>query len=175
MARFTDEDMDAMSTEELEGAAVEGAAELEADESAVLEATAPEGDFSMRALNAVVDALNEINGLMGAPEYPTFEEDIELFPTEFMDNLNMVNQALTDAGMDEMSIDLMTMGDDKDLTLLAGELASLASDKDFVRFMRQQEREAPAPAPEEEVVEVDETIETPGMTEDIDALMMQRM
>ena len=172
MARFTDAELDAMPTEELEGVALGMAEEVDATEDLMRESVSPEGDFSAAKLNAVVDALNSILEIMGgADPYPVFEDDIEVFPIEFVQQFEMVNAALTDAGMDDLIIDLTVVGDDKDLSLLAGQLASLAADKDFIRFLKQQ---AP-PAPTEEVVEVEETIETPEMTEDVDALMMQRM
>jgi hypothetical protein len=169
MARFTDEEMEAMPTEELEGVAMGMAEEVDATEDLMRESVAPEGDFSAAKLNAVVDALNDVLELMGAPEYPTFEEDIEVFPIEFVQQLEMINAALTDAGMDDLALVMAEISDDKDLTLLAGQIASLAGNKDFMRFLKQQ---TPA-APPEETVEVEETIETPEG--DTDALMMQRM
>lgn len=172
MARFTDEEMDAMSTEELEATAMGMAEEVDDTERFMRDVVAPEGDFSAAKLNSVVDALNSVLDILGAPAYPTFEEDIEVFPIEFVQQLEMINGALTDAGMDDMVLAMEGISDDKDLTLLAGKLASIAKDKDFVRFLKQQSPPDAAPEPVEEEI-VEETVETPEG--DVDALMMQRM
>ena len=79
-----------------------------------------EGDFSTTALNKVVDSLNRVNKLFRAPMYPKFDKFEGKLPPEFIKNIEMVNQALSDAGIQDKMFDLMSLKDDSDLKMLAG-------------------------------------------------------
>ena len=65
---------------------------------------APQGDFSMSALNKLVDALNAVLPAFGpmAEEYPSFSADEDMLPPEFVNQLMMVATAATDADMDSI-------------------------------------------------------------------------
>ena len=118
--------------EQLKGMAEMEADKLDAEETQMMSI---EGDFSKRALNRVVDALNRVNKLFDAPVYPSFDSDLEVLPPEFGRNLMMVNSALEDAGITDKMFDLMSAKDDKDLKAIAGKLAAAAGDKVFKSFL----------------------------------------
>lgn len=94
-----------------------------------------EGDFSKNGLNRLVDALNQANRVFKAPTYPRFESDADRLPPEFIRNLEMVSAAARDAGLDEYVFDLESIGDDKDLKMIAGKIDSAAMDKSFKAFL----------------------------------------
>jgi hypothetical protein len=173
MMAYEERDLETMPIERLEGVAMDMAGEVDQFDTALSEAIAPEGDFSMDRLNGVVDALNDVVELIpDADEYPVFEEDIEVFPMEFVNYFDMINMALNDAAMEDMVIELETIADDKDLARLTGQLKAIAKNGDFKRFMKNQYRGA-APVEEEVVEEV--PMEMAPMEEDMDNLFMERM
>jgi|TARA_R110000824_G_scaffold22518_4_gene82358 hypothetical protein len=140
---------------------------------------APQGDFSMTALNKVVDALNAVLPSFGpmAEEYPTFSADEELLPPEFVNQLMMVATAAADADMEDVlaMVDVEGAADDRDLQLLAGKLRTLSESRDFKQFLKQpMEGEAPM-AVEEEVTDVEVPMEGGEMEVEEDDLLMQRM
>ena len=153
----------------------------EADEAAdeALTEMAPRGEFSMTALNKVVDALNAVLPAFGemAQEYPSFSTDENMLPTEFVNQLLMVATAATDADMNEVlsAADVQDVQDDRDLQLLAGKLRTLSQSRDFKQFLKQpMEGEAPM-AVEEETTEVEAPMEGGEMEVEEDDLLMQRM
>jgi hypothetical protein len=86
------------------------------------------GDFSKNGLNRLVDALNQANRVFKAPTYPRFDSAPEVLPPEFLRNLEMVNAAVTDAGLDEYKFDLSEIEDDGDLKMIAGKIDAAAMD-----------------------------------------------
>tara|TARA_Y100000015_G_C2370330_1_gene79700 strand:+ start:171 stop:686 length:516 start_codon:yes stop_codon:yes gene_type:complete len=153
----------------------------EADEAAdeALTEMAPRGEFSMTALNKVVDALNAVLPAFGemAQEYPSFSADENMLPTEFVNQLLMVATAATDADMNKVlsAADVQDVQDDRDLQLLAGKLRTLSQSRDFKQFLKQpMEGEAPM-AVEEETTEVEAPMEGGEMEVEEDDLLMQRM
>ncbi len=160
-----------MGTPELEGMAMDMAAQVDQNQETMTMARAPEGDFSLTRLNAVVDALNDVVDLFPDVEiYPSFQEEVDLFPDEFVTYLDIVSAAARDAGVDELDIAIEGISDDSDLTLLAGQLKSLAKNKDFQRFMKSEYAAAPEEVVEEEVIAPDEQ-----PPEEVDTLFMERM
>tara|TARA_R110000824_G_scaffold62094_5_gene164658 strand:- start:22122 stop:22619 length:498 start_codon:yes stop_codon:yes gene_type:complete len=149
-------------TEELEGMAMGMAGEVDAARENTAMARAPEGDFSLGRLNTLVDAFNDVAELFpDMPMYPSFSEEVDMFPAEFVTAIDAVNAAATDAMMDDMVIEVMDITDDQDLARAAGQLKALAKDKDFQRFLKQEytspdvvEEEMVAPAAPEEGGEV---------------------
>ena len=127
----------------------------------------PEGKFSAGALNRLVNELNGVLELFGE-SYPEFEEDITIFPQEFVQSLNMVGAAAADAGV-EFEIVFEDIADDRDLAMLAGQLRTLAKDRAFQRFLQESTLVEEEPVVEEEVV-VEEEIPT-----DMDAMFAGRM
>ena len=110
----------------------------------------PEGKFSAGALNRLVNELNGVLELFGE-SYPEFEEDITIFPQEFVQSLNMVGAAAVDAGVD-FEIVFEDIADDRDLAMLAGQLRTLAKDRAFQRFLQESTLVEEEPVVEEEVV-----------------------
>lgn len=158
-------------TEELEGMAMGMAGEVDAARENAAMARAPEGDFSLTRLNALVDAFNDVAELFpDMPMYPSFSEETDIFPSEFVTAIDAVNAAATDAMLDEMVIDVMAIADDKDLAKAAGQLKSLAKNKDFQRFLK-QEYTSPDVVEEEMV----EPVAAEEGVEAADDLFMSRM
>jgi len=93
------------------------------------------GDFSKNGLNRLVDALNQANRVFKAPTYPRFDSAPEVLPPEFLRNLEMVNAAVTDAGLDEYKFDLSEIEDDGDLKMIAGKIDAAAMDRSFKAFL----------------------------------------
>lgn len=87
------------SLDSLRDEAMSRADEVDAARDETLTEMAPQGDFSMTALNKVVDALNAVLPAFGpmAEEYPTFSADEEVLPPEFVNQLMMVATAAADA------------------------------------------------------------------------------
>lgn len=130
----------------------------------------PEGDFSAGKLNMMVGALNEVLGQMPeVPEYPEFQEDIEVFPQEFVDAIEMVNQVASDVGLDEVVIEVGVIGDDTDLTAAAGQLKALATSREFKQMLKQMPGKTDLAAP------VEEAPPAGPPEEEIETLMMSRM
>jgi hypothetical protein len=166
--------------ERLEGMPVEKLEEMKAgmeqevaDNDMMLaeaETAAPQGDFSAAKLNTMVGALNAVLEQMPqVPEYPEFSEDIEVFPQEFVDAIEMVNQVASDVGLDDMVIDITVIGDDKDLTAAAGQLKALASSREFKQMLKQMPGKTDLAAP------VEEAPPAGPPEEEIDNMMMMRM
>jgi hypothetical protein len=110
-------------------------------------AAAPKGDFSVGGLNALVDGINAVLPQFGLPDAERFAEGMTALPPKFVKLLTMVNEAAAAAGLDDMTIDLATVTDDKSLKMAAGKLRTLAGNASFKRFLRS---ERPAP-PEKEM------------------------
>lgn len=149
-----------------------------AKDEALME-VAPRGDFSMSALNKVVDALNAVLPAFGptAEQYPSFSGDEEMLPPEFVNQLMMVATAASDADMaDTLAMgDISDVADDRDLQLLAGKLRTLSESRDFKQFLKQpMDGEAPM-AVEVEVTNVEEPMGGDEMEVEEDDLLMQRM
>ena len=133
---------------------------------------APQGQFSAIALNALVNEVNKILPKMGMPSYPVFEGDQTVFPPEFVDVISGIAMAAENADMD-VEIDLAAIEEDRDISLLAGTIATLAEDEEFLAFLAEGEEP-------EEVVEEETVVEEPmpGGGEEViedEELFMQRM
>ena len=169
--------MDEPAMEPMKAALEEEAAGLSMEEDAMFAEMAPKGRFSKGALNSLVKAHNKVSGMFGMETYPSFTEDITIFPTQFVRELAMIMAAVEDAiSMEvlepDMMLDLTGVKTDRDVAALAGRLEMIAKSKDFKKFLKE--------APEEEMAsEAPEAMasEAPGeMSEaDMDALMMERM
>ena len=127
----------------------------------------PQGKFSKNSLNRLVKELNVVLEMFDQT-YPMFEEDITIFPEEFVSSLTMVKSAADDAGVD-FEINMEEISDDRDLAMVAGQLRKLGRDKTFKRFL-----EANTLMPEEEVVEEEVVVEEEAPV-DIDAMFAGRM
>lgn len=126
----------AMTPTELEGLAAAEDADLAREEA--FESAAPEGAYSVDALNDLVDALNEVLPLFEVKDaYPSFGGPINgPLPSEFVAQLSMVSQAATDAGMERLAPSLDSMGDDGGLDKAARQIETLAGNQNFVTFLK---------------------------------------
>jgi len=118
----------------LEGKLMEKAREMDTIQE-VADTDAVMGDFSKVALNRLVDAVNRVNILFQAPKYPEFDANMDRLPPEFIRNLEMVNAAARDAGLDDYTFNIFEASDDKDLKMVAGKIDSAAMDKSFKAFL----------------------------------------
>lgn len=133
----------------------------------------PRGQFGAEALNRLVDEVNKLLPKMGMPLYPTFSEDITVFPPEFVDALMGIADVASQAGIEE-PFDLSAVESDRDLAMLAGQVAQLAENQmllDFIAGADQEEEVEEEPVAEE--VTMEETPEGPVETDD--ELFLRRM
>ena len=94
------------------------------------------GDFSLNRINKLVDALNRVNKVFAAPAYSYFEAAPEVFPPEFVKNIQMVEAAVMSSGLeDDYGFSIRDLADDEDLKMLAGKMDAMASDKSFKSFL----------------------------------------
>ena len=128
---------------------------------------APQGKFTVDALNRLVKELNVVLEMFGEV-YPEFAEDIAVFPQEFVAALSMVRSAAEDAGVG-FDLEYAEITDDRDLAILAGKVRKLGKDKTFQKFL-----EDSTLMPEEEVV-VEEVVEEEVPVDDIDAMFAGRV
>ena len=139
-------------------------------------ALAPRGDFSRKAMNALVKATNRLLPLFDqSPDYPEFSEDVEVFPTDFVRVLGMFQGAVNaavDAEMAPESADFMMeeITDDRSLQLLAGRLNQLATDREFKKFLKNPPMEEESEEAPEAVNQMNEMGEA-----QMDAIMMGRV
>lgn len=152
--------------------------QMNADDDDIFSQLAPQGDFSVKALNQLVKATNRLLPLFGQePTYPEFGEDVEVFPTDFVRVLAMFQGAINtavDAEMIPEDMDFMMeeISDDRDLTLLAGRLNALSDSRDFKLFLK----DPPMEEEDDEEEMGEEQMEENNMTEaDMDAMFMSRV
>lgn len=138
-------------------------------------ATAPQGDFSVGGLNALVDGINAVLPQFGLPDYERFAEGMTALPSKFVKLLTMVNEAAAAAGLDDMTIDLATVTDDKSLKMAAGKLRALSGNTSFKRFLRSERPEKPTAPPMEAMSEAPMAPPAPAMSMSEDDLMMSRL
>tara|TARA_R110002126_G_scaffold40573_4_gene119231 strand:+ start:876 stop:1442 length:567 start_codon:yes stop_codon:yes gene_type:complete len=147
--------------------------ELEMEDEDTYATMAPKGVFTSRALDPLVKNTNKLLVLFGQdPSYPKIM-DTDKLPTDFTRVLAMFVAAVDDAieaGVldPEMKIDLSGVRSDAELMSLSGKIEMLARDREFKRFLQEEQ-------PEEMEME-DEAPEAEMMTEeDADAMMMERL
>jgi len=138
----------------------------------VMMEAAPKGQFSAQALNRLVDEVNKLMPKMEMPLYPTFSEDITVFPPEFVDVLMGIADISSQAGVD-IEFNLSEVEDDRDLAMLAGQVGQLAEDEKLLDFIAGQGGEEPTEEPVAEEVTMEETPEGPVETDE--ELFLRRM
>lgn len=118
--------------------------QAEMDDEAMYAEMAPRATnrpFSRKALNNLVKATNRLLPLFGQdPTYPEFDEDIQVFPTDFVRVLAMFQGAANEAvdtDILDMEMDMLMedITDDQAVNMLAGKLTQLAQSKEFKRFL----------------------------------------
>ena len=127
--------------------------EFDEETDKVFEAAAPEGSYSLDALNDLVDSLNDVLPLFEVAEpYPAFTQPIDgPLPQEFVRQLSMVSQAAADAGIERLAPDLEKMTDDSGLDKAARQMDTLIDNQTFITFLKTNQPaigpEVPADAP----------------------------
>ena len=141
------------------------------------------GDFTLNRINKLVDSLNRVNKVFRAPMYPKFDKAPEVFPPEFVKNIQMVESAVYSSGLeDEYGFSIRDIKDDEDLKMLAGKFDAMASDKSFKSFLNKPlgmgEFQAEADVPVVKTMATQEAIQSQPRAEGGDAeldLFMSRM
>jgi hypothetical protein len=159
-----------MAIEEMSEQITELGATMDENKTAEVELLTPSGDYSRRALNTLVDALNELLPMFNLPDYPEFDEGfVGPLPEEFVTQLTMIEAAAEAAGLDSFPMDEAV--DDRGLEMIAGRLKVLARDKTFAKFVEEEataidldRMEDVEPEPMDDVEEID-----------VDALFMERV
>jgi len=129
----------------------------------------PEGRFSERMLNRLVDTLNKYAPMMEFEAIERVSGDQTQFPMELLQMVMAIAAAAEDAGMD-FNIDLAEMKEDRDLASVIGQLDKLVKNAEFKKFLEEEifgeAEEAMGEAREE--VEVEEEV-------DMDEMFKRRM
>ena len=116
----------------------------------------PQGKYSARALNAVVDVINEIMPMLGEQSpMPQYTEDMTMLPQELMSTVMAIMTLAEQAGA-PVDMEISAVVSDNDLAKLAALIKRLAKDKKLKDFLMQGEQEEvteevtmeSAPAPE---------------------------
>ena len=160
--------------QEILAGAEQVADDQEAMTTEIIMEAAPRGQFSADALNRLVEEVNKLLPKMGLPLYPTFAEDITVFPPEFVDVLIGLAGIAEDAGVETL-IELDGVESDRELAVLAGAISTLAEDEAFLEFLANN-MGAEEEVVEEEAVVTEEPL--PGGGEEViedEELFMQRM
>ena len=100
---------------------------------------APQGKYSARAMNALVDVVNEMMMQMGeATPYPEFTEDQTMFPQDFMQMLMSIMTIAEQAGV-PVEMSLSDIVSDRDVAKLVATRLSNAKDKRMQDFLSREE------------------------------------
>lgn len=147
--------------------------QLELEDEDTYATMAPKGTFTSRGLDPLVKNTNKLLVLFGQdPSYPKIMDTAQL-PTDLVRVLAMFVAAVDDAIDEgilnpEMKIDLGQVRDDAGLMSLSGKIEMLARDREFKKFLQEDQKE--------EMEIEDEAPEAEMMTEeDADAMMMERL
>ena len=99
----------------------------------------PQGNFSMRALNAVVEAVNELMPMMGEMSpMPEYSQDMTSLPQELMNALMAIMSVAEQAGS-AIDMELSAIESDNDLAKLAALLKRLVNDQKLKDFLTKDE------------------------------------
>lgn len=129
---------------------------MDAAEQQGMEIMTPQGQYSARALNAVVDVINEIMPMFGEMNpMPQYTEDMTMMPQELMNALMAIMTVAEQAGV-PVEMELSAIVSDNDLAKLAALIKRLVKDQKLKDFLTQGETEEvteevtmeSAPAPE---------------------------
>jgi len=159
--------------------AMDMAGEADTEMNDMADAVAPDGKYSQRSLNVLVDALNKLLPMFDAtlPMIPMQSVDIVgKLPTEIIKAITMINQACKDAQLTNLAPSIDEMIDDRGIEMVAGKLILLGKNRDFQMFLKAK----PKGGPEGEGTEVEVKVETPAAAPpmapaEMDKLMASRM
>lgn len=136
---------------------------------------APKGRFTAKALNNLVKATNRLLPLFDqTPDYPSFDQNITEFPTDFVRVLAMFNGAVSGAIEEnlideELDFDMSEITGDENVNMLAGKLNRLVNDRSFKKYLKGMSDD------KGESMEEEPESEQSMQEEDVDALFMERM
>lgn len=120
---------------------------MDAAQQQGMEIITPQGKYSARALNAVVDAINEIMPMMGEQTpMPEITTDMTMMPQELVNAIMAIMTVAEQAGS-PIDMELSAVVSDNDLAKLAALLKRLVNDTKLKDFLMQE-------APEEVTEEV---------------------
>ena len=120
---------------------------MDAAQQQGMEIMTPQGKYSARALNAVVDVINEIMPMLGEQmPMPEITTDMTMMPQELVNAIMAIMTVAEQAGS-PIDMELSAVVSDNDLAKLAALLKRLAKDKKLKDFLMQG-------APEEVTEEV---------------------
>lgn len=120
---------------------------MDAAQQQGMEIMTPQGKYSARALNAVVDAINEIMPMLGEQmPMPEITADMTMMPQELVNAIMAIMTVAEQAGS-PIDMELSAVVSDNDLAKLAALLKRLVNDKKLKDFLMQG-------APEEVTEEV---------------------
>lgn len=154
-----------------------GEADTEMDDMA--EMAAPDGKYSQRSLNVLVDALNKILPMFDATLPKIQMQPVDIvgkLPVEIIKAITMINQACKDAQLANLAPSLNDMVDDRGIEMVAGKLILLAKNRDFMMFLKARPKGSPEVEGTEVAVKVETPAPTPAMAPaEMDKLMASRM
>ena len=96
----------------------------------------PQGNYSARALNALVESINEIMPMLGemAP-MPTYQEDMTMMPQELVNAIMAIMTVAEQAGA-PIEMELSAVVSDNDLARLAALIKRLVKDAKLKSFLK---------------------------------------
>ena len=97
----------------------------------------PEGRFSERMLNRLVDSLNKFAPMMEFEAIERVSGEQTQFPMELLQMVMAIAAAAEDAGM-SFEIDLAEMEADRDLASVIGQLDKLSKNAEFKKFLTEE-------------------------------------
>ena len=110
---------------------------MDAAQQQGMEIMTPQGKYSARALNAVVDAINEIMPMLGEQmPMPEITADMTIMPQELVNAIMAIMTVAEQAGS-PIDMELSAVVSDNDLAKLAALLKRLAKDKKLKDFLMQ--------------------------------------
>ena len=110
---------------------------MDAAQQQGMEIMTPQGKYSARALNAVVDAINEIMPMLGEQmPMPEITADMTMMPQELVNAIMAIMTVAEQAGS-PIDIELSAVVSDNDLAKLAALLKRLVNDKKLKDFLMQ--------------------------------------
>ncbi|MBM74815.1 MAG: hypothetical protein CMK59_05405 [Proteobacteria bacterium] len=131
----------------------------------------PTGQYSSRALNSLVETVNEIMSMIGEQEnYPSFTEDQTALPQDFV-NMIMAIMTIAEDAQVPVDIELQDIVSDREIARLVALLKRLSKDSSFQQYLEAQE----SPPMMEEAAAVEALPEGGEMTVSDDELFASRM
>lgn len=128
---------------------------MDAAEQEGMQIMTPQGKFSSRGLNAVVDVVNQIMPMLGQQEpMPQYTEDMTMLPQELMQMIMAIMTIAEQAGV-PIDMEMTAIASDNDLAKLSALMKRVVNDAKFKDFL----------APGEEEVITEETVEPAPMSE----------